>query len=238
MNNATYHFLAAMIRMFIWQGWKKSACLQGSENFQGAGPAIFIGNHANALGPIGCVSMLPTRLYPWMRPEMLDLRTNPDYMRADFIEKDLHLQPPLSHLVARGLSRLVVPLLNGVGCIPAFQSEYILEKRITLEQSMAHLLQGHCLLVFPEVPTWKPDPNTGMRPFSSGVLWLAVRYAQKTGNPLPFYPVAIHPAHRIRLGKAALLGEKDVASQAQKQIWIEILERSIKEIYLEMAKED
>ena len=130
------HFLATLIRLFIWPGWKKSACLQGAKNLQGAGSAIFIGNHANALGPIGCVSMLPTRLYPWMRPEMLGLRTNPDYMRADFIEKVLHLQAPLSHLVARGLSRLVVPLLNGVGCIPAFQSEYILEKRITLEQSM------------------------------------------------------------------------------------------------------
>lgn len=120
MNDSTYHLIAAMIRLFIWQGWKMNARLQDAENLQVSGPAIFIGNHANSLGPIGCVSMIPQRLYPWMRPEMLDLRTNPDFMRLDFIEKDLRLRPPLSRWVAWGLSRLVVPLLNGVGCIPAF----------------------------------------------------------------------------------------------------------------------
>ena len=47
------------------------------------------GSHAGSLGPIACVSTIPLRLYPWIRPEMVDLRTNPEYMRVDFIEKDL-----------------------------------------------------------------------------------------------------------------------------------------------------
>lgn len=236
MNDPAYHLIAAMIRLFIWKGWKKNARLQHAENLPGGGPAIFIGNHANSLGPIGCVSMIPLRLYPWMRPEMLDSRTNPEYMRVDFIEKDLRLHQPLSRWVASGLSRLVVPLLNGVGCIPAFQKNQIMEKRITLRQSLECLGAGRCLLVFPEVPDWELDPRTGMRRFSYSVLWLAGLYHRMTGNRLPFYPVCIHPAHRIRLGPAVMLGEEEVASQAQKKERIEALEGEIRELYLEMDK--
>ncbi len=234
MNDPTYHFIAGLIRLFIWRGWKKSARLQAAENLPASGPAIFIGNHANSLGPIGCVSMIPLRLYPWARPEMLDLKTNPGYMRVDFIEKDLRLKPPLSYWAAEGLARLVVPLLNGVGCIPAFQSEQVLEKRTTLNRSLERLQAGCFLLVFPEVPDWELDPLTGMRRFSRSVLWLAELYHRATGARLPFYPVCIHPSRRIRLGEAVPLGENEVASPAQKQAWIETFERRIQEMYLSM----
>jgi len=238
MNDSTYHFIAVLIRLIIWGGWKKSARLEGAENLQGDGPAIFIGNHAESLGPIGCVSMLPLRLYPWIRPEMLNLRTNRDYMRANFIEKELHLKPPLSSLAAQALSRVVVPLLNGIGSIPAFQQNHLMEIGDTVEQSMTHLRQGHYLLVFPEVPEWESDPKTGIRRFSYSVLWLAELYGRETGKPLPFYPVCIHPTHQIRLGQAVLLGEQEVASQAQKRMWIGLLERSIQEMYLEIEKKN
>ena len=234
MNNSTYRFLVALVRRVIWQGWRRNTRLQGVENLQKDDPAVFLSNHANALGPIGCIAAFPVRLYPWIRPEMLDLRTNPDYMRADFIEKDLHLRPPLSLAVAWGLSRVVVPLLNSVGCIPVFQSDQIMEKHVTLEQSLGHLVNGENLLVFPEIPGSELDPETKMGRFSSGVLWLAALYSRKTGYPLPFYPVCVHPTHRIRLGQAIQLGEEDVTSRAQRQMWIETLERSIREMYLEM----
>jgi hypothetical protein len=235
LNDATYHLISAMIRLFIWRGWKKSAWLQGAENLPGSGPAVFIGNHANSLGPIGCVSMIPLRLYPWMRPEMLDLRTNPEYMRVDFIEKDMRLRPPFSRWAAWGLSRLVVPLLKGVGCIPAFQSDQIMEKHATIGYSLERLYERRCLLVFPEVPDWELDPSTGMRRFSRSMLWLAVLYHRKTGDRLPFYPVCIHPAHRIRLGPAQLVGE-EVATQAQKQAWIEALQDNIRGMFLNLEQ--
>ena len=236
MNYATYHFITSVMRLLIWGGWKKNARLQGAENLPKRGPGIFIGNHANTLGPIGCVSMLPLRLYPWVRPEMLDLRTNPDYMRADFVEKDLHLKPPISKLFALGLSRLVVPLLNHAGSIPAFQNDHLMELRITVDKSLEHLLKGEFLLVFPEVPTWKLDPRTKMREFSYGVLWLAEVYSHHTGKRLPLYPVCVHPTHRIRLGQPTLLGEEEIATQAQKQACITTLENCIREMYLNMER--
>jgi hypothetical protein len=237
MNDFTYHLIASMIRLFIWRGWKKSSGLQDAGNLPDGGPAIFIDNHASSLGPIGCVSMIPLRLYPWMRPEMLDLHTNPEYMRVDFIEKDLHLRPPLSFWAARGLSQLVVPLLKGVGCIPAFQDDQILEKRAMLKQSVERLRERHCLLVFPEVPNWELDPSSGMRRFSRSVLWLPELYQRMTGNQLPIYLVCIHPTRRIRLGPRMLLGEEEVASQAQKQAWIETFQESIRGMYMEMEQD-
>lgn len=165
MNDSTYQLIVTLMRLFLWRGWKQGAHLQGAENLPAGGPAVFIGNYAASLGPIGCVSMIPHRLYPWARPDLLDLRTNAGYMQVDFVEWDLRLRPPLSRWVAAGLSRLVVPLLNGVGCIPAFQSEQVLEKRATLGLSLERLREGSCLLVFPEVPDWELDPRTGMRRF-------------------------------------------------------------------------
>jgi 1-acyl-sn-glycerol-3-phosphate acyltransferase len=237
MDDPTYFLIASMIRLLIWQGWKKSTRLQDADNLPSSGPAVFIGNHASSLGPIGCVSMLPLRLYPWARPEMLDPRRIPAYLRVDFVEKDLGLRPPLSGWLADALSRVVAPLLNSAGCLPAFQSEQILEKRALLRQSLAHLGQGRCLLVFPEVPEWELDPRTRMRRFSRGVLWLAALYQQSTGNRLPFYPVCIHPAHRIRLGPAVLLGEAETATQAKRQACIEALEEIIRGMYLEIERE-
>ena len=237
MNDATYHLIRAMIRLFIWRGWKKSVGLQGAENLPESGPAVFIGNHANSLGPIGCISMLPLRLYPWTRPEMLSYQTNPDYMRADFIEKDLHLRPPLSRWAAWGLSRLVVPLLNGVGCIPAFQEEQVMEKRITVQRSLECLYAKRCLLIFPEVPEWELDPRTGMRRFSRGALWLVVLFNRKTGSRLPVYPVCVHPVrHTVCLGPAVRLGEGELASPAQKQSCIQGLEENIRGMFLEMEQ--
>ena len=234
MNDRTYHLIAGLIRLSIWQGWQRRAHLENAGDLPASEPAIFISNHANALGPIGCVSEIPLRLYPWTRPEMLDLRTNPDYMRGDFVEKDMRLRPPLSAWVAVGLSRLVVPLLNGVGCIPAFQAEQILEKRTTVKQSLARLREGRCLLVFPEMPDWPLDPRSGMRRFSRSVLWLAVLFHRETGERLPIYPVCVHPSHRIRLGKAMRLGKDELGSPAQRQAWIETLEDTIRGMYLDL----
>jgi hypothetical protein len=183
------------------------------------------------------MSMFPLRLYPWMRPEMLDLRTNPGYIRVDFIEKDLHLRPPLSRWVAWGLSWLVVPLLNGVGCIPAFQNENILEKRVALEQSLERLREGRCLLVFPAVPDWELDSRTRIRRFSHSPLWLAELHHRMPGSTLPINPMCIHPTRHIRLGQVVALGEEKLATLVQKRAWIEVLEGKIHGMYLEMEKD-
>lgn len=106
-----------------------------------------------------------------------------------------------------------------------------------LAMSLKRLREGRSLLVFPEVPDWELDLRTGMRRFSRSVLWLAELYHQKTGSLLPFYPVCIHPTHRIRLGPVVLLGGEEVASQAQKQAWIGALEGSIQGMYLEMEED-
>lgn len=46
----------------------------------------------------------------------------------------------------------------------------------------------------------------------------------------------IHPRHQICLVKPILLGEEEVASKAQKQMEIEILNRAIQEMHLEMEE--
>ena len=66
-GDALYWFVSHMLDAFIWGGE-----LAGSENLPTAGPAVYVSNHALALGPIAVTASLPVRLYPWIISDMLD----------------------------------------------------------------------------------------------------------------------------------------------------------------------
>lgn len=110
-----YRILAAGFQAFIWGGE-----VTGKQNLPEQGPAILVANHLEALGAIAVVSSLPLRLYPWVVSDMLDTNLAPEYLRWDFVERQLHLPMPLSLWVAKAISRISVPLLNRMGCIPVY----------------------------------------------------------------------------------------------------------------------
>jgi 1-acyl-sn-glycerol-3-phosphate acyltransferase len=227
MSDWLYRFVRAGLQDFIWGGE-----LTGAENLPEKGPAIFVGNHLGALGPIAAAACLPRRLYPWVASEMLDAKLAPEYLRLDFVEKVLHLRPPLSLWLAKVIAKISVPLLNSVGCVAVYRDAEGL--RATFEHSLELLMNGHFLLVFPENPTQPIDPHLKMSPFKKGFVRLGELFFERTQQIISFYPVVVHEQLRlVQVGKP--IAYNPYTAPVEERIRVKgVLEKLIQEMYLKM----
>lgn len=206
-----YWFFARVLRRIVWRGQ-----LLGAENLPRAGPAVFFANHLNALGPISCVSAIPLRFFPWMHAAMLDRDESPTYLRWDFVERELRLKPPLSPVVARILSRMIVHILHDFGCIPVYRGEALSIMRRTWEISLSVLFHGRCLLIFPENKDYGETSLPGFYHLGHGFLHLADLFYKITATPLPYYPVAVHPTRRLLVGEPLMLTPNYISARGGK----------------------
>lgn len=167
----------------------------GLENVQDGGPAIYVANHLDSVGPIEMVLSVPVRFYPWIIAEMTDPRRAPRYLYDDFVAPGWHLRGRFGLAVATALSRITVGMLRSLGCIPVDRSRH--RYMGAFRRSLELLQAGRNLLIFPEDPQRPADPQTRMRPFLAGFLLLCPQYERAAGRLLPIYPVAVHRGRRI-----------------------------------------
>jgi 1-acyl-sn-glycerol-3-phosphate acyltransferase len=190
-----YEVLARALDWTIWGG-----DLVGAEYLQESGPAVFVSNHAAALGPIAVAASLPVRLHHWIVADMLDCKLAPPYLQKDFIGPVLHTPGWMSLPAARALSQVTVPLLRRLGCVPVWTDTDVLR---TFALSEEYLLMGRNLVVFPENPGGIQDPVSGMRPFKTGFAALGHYHYSRTHKRLRFHPVAVRARPRyVRVGPA------------------------------------
>jgi 1-acyl-sn-glycerol-3-phosphate acyltransferase len=188
----------------------------GMQNIQGAGPAIYAANHLTSAGPIESILSLPVRLHPWVVAEMTDLRRAPAYLYDDFIGPSWRVRGRLGLAVSTLVSQLAVRLIVGVGCVPVDRSRgAFLEP---FRHSLALLMEGRSLLIFPEDRQGPMEPETSMRPFLPGFLLLCPLYQEAAQRSLPIYPMAVHAASRtISVGKAFFFGGTGTSSREIRQ---------------------
>jgi hypothetical protein len=195
MKDGLYQFIVGVLDLFLWGGE-----LVGEENLPRRGPAVFIANHLDATGPIAVACSIPVRIHPWVIADMMDKVLAPLWLQADFTERQLHLKPPVSQWLARALCSISVPLFYSLGCIPVYANDY--ERMCeTLEISMGVLREGKFVLVFPEDYRLPRDPVTKMQPFQHSFVRLGERYYAETEECLEFYPVTVHGAGQLVVGK-------------------------------------
>jgi 1-acyl-sn-glycerol-3-phosphate acyltransferase len=189
MKDSTNRFLMRVLNLFMWRGK-----LAGQENLPSKGPAVFIANHLETLGPIAAICSIPLRLHVWSN--MLDEESVAVSLRWDFTERALHLKPPLSTRMATGISKIIVPLLRSLEYIPIHVGN---PRRMadTLRSSVEILQQGKFVLLFPEDRPAPINPVTGLRPFQHIFVRLAEQYYAQTGERLEFTPVTIHAQRRL-----------------------------------------
>lgn len=229
MNENLYRLVAWGFQELIWGG-----DLLGADELPERGPAVFVSNHLGALGPIAVGASIPFRLHAWTHADMLDPRLAPDYLRRDFVEGQLHLPRPLSGWLARAISRIHVPLLNAVGCVPVHNTpEGLLE---TFRLSVDLLAQGECLLVFPENPNLTIEPRFQMTPFKKGFARLGELFYERTKKILPFYPLAVHAeSFTVRVGRPVRYNP--LGDPAKERLRItDLLERTIHQMYLQASE--
>jgi hypothetical protein len=230
MNDGTYHLIVNTIDLFLWGGK-----LIGEENLPRRGPAVFIANHHDAIGPLAAACSIPLRLHPWVIGYMMDKEMAPVWLQQDFTERQLHLKPPVSRWFAEFLCKIAVPLFYSLGCIPVYANDYE-RMQYTLDLSMKVLRTGQFLLVFPEDYRLGRDPVTGMQPFQHSFVRLAERYYEETGERLEFYPVMVHPAGYAKVGKAVMYNQLNSIGQERRRL-NDLMESTIRSMYFELEGE-
>jgi hypothetical protein len=228
LSDQAYHLIASLLEAFIWEG-----VLIGEENLQPGG-GVIVANHMGAIGPVGVCVALPMRLYPWVDGATIDPVKGPENVRLDFVEKVLHIEPPLSKRIAQGICRISTPLLLSIGCIPVPEDRTGHEAMF--QTSISMLMQGKHILVAPEDPHAKPDPLTGIAHFKHGFLRLGELYYQRTGGRLPFYPVMIHESGVVRVSQAVLYNPQNDAHLERVRM-ASLLEDVVKRMYIEATEE-
>ena len=227
LGDTLYRGLAGILDAMIWGGE-----LVGAENLPEAGPAVFVSNHARALGPIAAVASLPKRLHPWVVSDMLEWDKAAAYLNRDFVVPQLHIPRPLNMVLARGLSQISVRLLRSVDCVPVWHGERLLD---TYRISLEHLMQGGNLLIFPEDPMQPLDEVCGMSPFLKGFAHLGELYFEKTQKPLQFYPLAVHPVlRRVKLGKPITFNPINNPGNERTRIK-SVLESIVRNMFIDMT---
>ncbi len=227
MNDTWYQLIVGTLDLFAWSGE-----LIGEENLPQHGPAVFIANHAESIGPIAACCSIPLRLYPWIIADMVDRDLAPAYLQWDFVERNFSMKPPISLWISKLLSRVTVPLLRSIGCIPVYKGDY--EHTIeSLQQSMKVLLQGKFLLVFPEDNSLPMDPATKMQPFQRTFVRLGEMYYEETGQRLEFYPVTIHTSGYVEVGKAVAHDPLNSVGLERHRLK-DLMENTIKAMYLQL----
>ena len=227
VSDAVYRFVVGIIDAFLWGG-----DLVGEENLPESGPAVFIANHLGPKGPIACVSSIPLRLYAWIIADMVDREKAAAYLEWDFVQRTLKLKPPLSTIVARALSRITVPMLTSLGCIPAYQGYEDLQG--LLKTSVSLLMEGKCLLVCPEDNQQEMDKTSKMTPFKKGFARLGELFYEAAGERLNFYPVAVHESGKVEISRPVTYNPNNLPANERLRIK-SLLEANIRKMYLDMS---
>jgi hypothetical protein len=178
------------------------------------------------------VASLPVRLYPWVISDIMDHELAVAYLKQDFVEPQLHISPPFSLWVAKGISKIAVRLLCSAGCVPVWEGERLYD---TFEHSVDLLAQGKSLLIFPEDPSKSIDPHFRMAPFKKGFARLGDLYFGRTGRSLRFYPIAVHrDSYRVKIGGPIAYNSRHPAANERLRIK-HVLEASIHEMYQDLG---
>lgn len=231
MNDHLYSFIAGIVDLFLWGG-----DLIGEENLPSRGPAVFIGNHLDATGPIAAACSLPVRTHPWIIADMMDPSLAADWLQADFVERQLLLEPPISRWLAKALSTITVPLFHSLGCIPVYRGDPT-RLQDTFRLSLDLLCRGKFLLIYPEDNLQPTDPVTKMQPFQHSFVRLAELYYEATRQRLTFVPIATHSAGYLRVGEPVLHQPRSPVVKERRRLK-SVLEQAIIRMYLELDERE
>lgn len=202
---------------------------EGIENLPD-GPAIVVGNHSQAFGPVAAELYFPRAHYTWCISEMMERERVADYAYQDFWSKKPALIRPFFRLVSYMLPRISEIVFTNADTIPVYRDKRLMK---TFQLSSDKLKDGASVVIFPEEYT---EYNNIVHKFQRGFVHLGKYYYKQTREPVPFVPMYVCP----KLGKLVfgkpIMYDPTTASAEEAERICSYLQDSISEIAYNMPR--
>lgn len=182
-------------------------------------PAVYVGHHQNMYGPITLMTYTPVFLRVWVFSVFLSRKTCYDHFADITFRQRYGKNAFLSKAAALFLSLTIPPLLTSMRSIGVHRIEEH-DKRLmikTFDESIAALLSGKSIAIFPDVDYTGGTAYTGE--LYSGFGRIDRLFYRNTGQHIPFIPVfASKKSRKILLGSPYLVSSSPPAATDAKKI--------------------
>lgn len=172
-----YKFLRRIVTIFI-----RRREFIGIENMPEE-PSLYIGNHAQAYGPLVCEAYFPGRKNIWCIGQMMKLKEVPAYAYEDF----WHLKPKWIRWFFKLVSYIIAPICSYVmsraDTIAVYKDARLMA---TYRETMSALEDNINVIIFPESRT---EFNNIVNEFQDKFIDVARLYYRKTGKKVKFVPM-------------------------------------------------
>lgn len=155
-------------------------------------PVVFVCRHLDMHGPYTTLKWLPTELHPMIIHVFFDRASTIQHMTEYTFSARYGKKAKKFSLVAHVLSWLAPPLMKSLQAVPVYREG--LRSMTTIKQSLAYLLKGESLIVYPDIHYM--DSYEKPSEIYEGFLYLGELYYKKTGKRLSFVPLLIDDENR------------------------------------------
>jgi hypothetical protein len=172
--------------------------VEGAQNLP-EGPAVVVGNHSQAFGPIAAELYFPGKHYIWCISDMMEKDKVADYAYRDFWSKKPILIRPFFRIFSYMLPTLAEIVFTNASTIPVYRDRRVMT---TFQISSDRMKEGAFVVIFPEDYT---EYNNIVHKFQRGFVSVARYHYKLSGEAVSFVPMYICPAlKKIVFGKAAV----------------------------------
>lgn len=197
--------------------------IEGAENIPD-GPAVVVGNHSQAFGPLTAELYFPRKHYTWCISEMMEKDKVADYAYKDFWSKKPALLRPFFRLFSYMIPRLAEIIFTNADTLPVYRDKRVMK---TFQLSCDRLKEGAVIVIFPEDYI---DHNNIVHEFQRGFVHVAKYYYRQNGAAISFVPMYVCPGLRkLVFGKPIMYCPENPSSEEADRICT-YLQDSISEI--------
>ena len=203
--------------------------IEGIENLPD-GPAIVVGNHSQAYGPVAAELYFPRAHYTWCISEMMEKDKVADYAYQDFWSKKPVLLRPFFKLLSHILPTISEIVFTNAATIPVYRDKRIMK---TFQLSCDRLKENAAVVIFPEEYT---EYNNIVHQFQRGFVHVAKYYYRQTKESVPFVPMYVCPRLKKLVFGEPIWYSPDNSSADEAERICTYLQDSISEIAYKMPK--
>ncbi|MDO4648614.1 MAG: hypothetical protein Q4B26_08175 [Eubacteriales bacterium] len=179
------HPVYRWIRFNVWLFFPKYT-VEGVENLPDE-PAVIVGNHCKANGPIFSQLYMPRKSFTWCVANMMHVKEVPSYAFEDFWSRKPKWTHWFYHLASYIIAPLAAFIMTNANTIGVYHDKRVIK---TFQDSAEKLGSGSDVVIFPEC---YEEHNNIVNNFQQGFAELGRFDYRKNKRRTPFVPMYLCP---------------------------------------------